>query len=424
MKTIDTVVIGAGHAGLAVSRLLTEAGRDHVVLDRGRVAERWRTERWDSLRLLTPNWMTRLPGWQLRRFRPGRIHERGRVRPAPGALRRVLRRPRRRRYDGAGARPRRLRGISGRHRPRHLAARHVVIATGPHGVPHVPAGLDAAEVAHRQPLPQPRATADPAACSWSAPRRPACRSPTNSTAPAATWSWRRVGTPGCRAATAAWTSSGGCSAPAGSPARSTRSPTRRPPGGNRRCSWSAAHRRTRDDLDLVALQARGVRLLGRFDGMTGTPSTVPARSGRRTPPTPTHGCIACSTRSTSTSPVPASPTRSCRRVRPRPLDVPAPHRFGGPRPARASAPSLVAAGYRPDYPWLRLPITGPGRQHPPAPGRHPRTGCVRRRPALPAPTRLRLHRRRTPRRADRRPSPARPVRRPSRPASCSEEPAA
>ncbi len=64
MTTIDTVVIGAGHAGLAVSRLLTEAGHDHVVLDRGRVAESWRTERWDSLHLLTPSWMTRLPGWE------------------------------------------------------------------------------------------------------------------------------------------------------------------------------------------------------------------------------------------------------------------------------------------------------------------------------------------------------------------------
>ena len=63
MMIIDTVIVGAGHAGLAVSRLLTDAGRDHVVLDRGRVAERWRSERWDSLHLLTPNWMTRLPGW-------------------------------------------------------------------------------------------------------------------------------------------------------------------------------------------------------------------------------------------------------------------------------------------------------------------------------------------------------------------------
>ena len=63
MRTIDTLVIGAGQAGLAMSRCLAERGVDHVVLERGRVAERWRTERWDSLRLLSPNWMTRLPGW-------------------------------------------------------------------------------------------------------------------------------------------------------------------------------------------------------------------------------------------------------------------------------------------------------------------------------------------------------------------------
>ncbi len=63
MPAIDTVVIGAGHAGLAVSRLLVMEGRDHVVLDSGRIAESWRTARWDSLHLLTPNWMARLPGW-------------------------------------------------------------------------------------------------------------------------------------------------------------------------------------------------------------------------------------------------------------------------------------------------------------------------------------------------------------------------
>ena len=64
LHTIDTVVIGAGHAGLAVSSLLTRAGREHVVLDRGRVGERWRSARWDSLHLLTPHWMTRLPGFR------------------------------------------------------------------------------------------------------------------------------------------------------------------------------------------------------------------------------------------------------------------------------------------------------------------------------------------------------------------------
>ncbi|GIH24777.1 FAD-dependent oxidoreductase [Acrocarpospora phusangensis] len=57
------MVVGAGHAGLAVSALLTEAGRDHVVIERGRVAQSWRTQRWDSLRLLTPAWLSRLPGY-------------------------------------------------------------------------------------------------------------------------------------------------------------------------------------------------------------------------------------------------------------------------------------------------------------------------------------------------------------------------
>jgi putative flavoprotein involved in K+ transport len=57
------VVIGAGHAGLAMSRCLADRSVDHVVLERGEVAHTWRTERWDSLRLLTPNWQSRLPGF-------------------------------------------------------------------------------------------------------------------------------------------------------------------------------------------------------------------------------------------------------------------------------------------------------------------------------------------------------------------------
>jgi putative flavoprotein involved in K+ transport len=56
-------VIGAGHAGLAMSRCLSARAIDHVVLERGLVANSWRRERWDSLRLLTPNWQSRLPGF-------------------------------------------------------------------------------------------------------------------------------------------------------------------------------------------------------------------------------------------------------------------------------------------------------------------------------------------------------------------------
>jgi putative flavoprotein involved in K+ transport len=64
MKRTDTIIIGGGQAGLAMSRCLTDEGIDHVVLERGRVAERWRSERWDSLRLLSPKWHMRLPGFR------------------------------------------------------------------------------------------------------------------------------------------------------------------------------------------------------------------------------------------------------------------------------------------------------------------------------------------------------------------------
>jgi putative flavoprotein involved in K+ transport len=64
MRRTDVVIVGGGQAGLAMSRCLSDQRIEHVVLERGQVAERWRSERWESLRLLTPNWMTRLPGFQ------------------------------------------------------------------------------------------------------------------------------------------------------------------------------------------------------------------------------------------------------------------------------------------------------------------------------------------------------------------------
>jgi putative flavoprotein involved in K+ transport len=66
METVNTLIVGGGQAGLAISHCLTTLGRDHLIIERGRVAERWHSERWDSLRLLTPNWMTRLPGFGYR----------------------------------------------------------------------------------------------------------------------------------------------------------------------------------------------------------------------------------------------------------------------------------------------------------------------------------------------------------------------
>ena len=60
---IDTVVIGAGHSGLAMSYCLSERGVEHVLLERSDVANSWKTERWESWKLLTPNWQSRLPGF-------------------------------------------------------------------------------------------------------------------------------------------------------------------------------------------------------------------------------------------------------------------------------------------------------------------------------------------------------------------------
>jgi putative flavoprotein involved in K+ transport len=70
VPTTTALIVGAGHCGLAMARCLSERSIDHVVLERGEVANSWRIQRWDSLRLLTPNWMTRLPGYAYRGSEP------------------------------------------------------------------------------------------------------------------------------------------------------------------------------------------------------------------------------------------------------------------------------------------------------------------------------------------------------------------
>ena len=59
----SVIVIGGGQAGLSISYCLKERGIDHLVLERHRIAESWRTKRWDSFCLVTPNWQCQLPGF-------------------------------------------------------------------------------------------------------------------------------------------------------------------------------------------------------------------------------------------------------------------------------------------------------------------------------------------------------------------------
>ena len=62
MHLTDTIVIGGGQAGLAASHHLAAHDHHHVVLERGRLGQRWRSGVWDSLRMLSPNWLNNLPG--------------------------------------------------------------------------------------------------------------------------------------------------------------------------------------------------------------------------------------------------------------------------------------------------------------------------------------------------------------------------
>ena len=134
----ETVVIGGGQAGLAVSAHLTGAQRDHVVLERGRVGERWRAHGWDSLRLLTPNWMSRLPGWSYRGDEPDGYMPRAELvdhlqgyADAFGAPVRPHTEVRSVSQDAAGYRVRTDRG--------DWSTRHVVVASGACAQPFVPA---------------------------------------------------------------------------------------------------------------------------------------------------------------------------------------------------------------------------------------------------------------------------------------------
>jgi putative flavoprotein involved in K+ transport len=79
MEHIETVIIGGGQAGLAMSCHLRQFGHEHIILERYRVAERWRSERWDSLAFQSPNWNIQLPGFAFRAANPDAFASRDEV---------------------------------------------------------------------------------------------------------------------------------------------------------------------------------------------------------------------------------------------------------------------------------------------------------------------------------------------------------
>ena len=269
IDAVDAVIIGAGQAGLAASRCLTDQGVDHVVLERGRVAERWRSERWDSLRLLTPNWMTRLPGWSYSGPDPHGFMTAAEVTAYFRA------------YADASAAPvvedsavvsvhRTDGGFGVTTTSNRWTANNVVIATGWCDEPAVPRSPAASIAASRRSRRRPTAT--PGRCPtgeswWWARRPPAYSSPTSSTTPAATWWSLSAATPACPVATEAWTFTGGSSGSAASTAPSTKSATLRRRA--REPSVQIVGRPDHRNLDLTTLAAAGVGLAGRLTGIDG-----------------------------------------------------------------------------------------------------------------------------------------------------------
>src|SRR5260370_14006345 len=76
-ESVNVAIIGAGQAGLATSWHLKQLGVDHVILEAGRVAETWRSRRWDSFCLVHPNWSVQLPGGEYRGPDPNGFMDKG-----------------------------------------------------------------------------------------------------------------------------------------------------------------------------------------------------------------------------------------------------------------------------------------------------------------------------------------------------------
>ena len=390
--TVDTVVIGAGHAGLAVSRLLTDAGRDHVVLDRGRVGERWRTR---ALGLPPPadaeldDAAARL---ELRGTRPRRV-PRGRCvrRPPRGATppRSVPPSSAARRWSRSASRVAAAAGTPSRRTVGPGRRTTSSSRPDPHGMPQVPAGLARDDVLtssdYRNPdqLPDGGVLVVGASSSGRADRRraqpgrsrgrPRRRSAHPDAAP--------LPRPGHLLVA-------GDHRSAGPHHRRDARPRRRPAGavaaagrGHRRRTVRARPRPRRCSSHVEC---------GWPDASRGCPVGWP--SSATTSPTNVAGAEQTMHRfldagRRASSSAPGSPTRCGRGLadagatwlrQPTRLDL----------RAEGIGSVVVAAGFRPHHPWLRLPITDPDGEHPPVPRRHRCPRRLHRRPALPAPSRL------------------------------------
>ena len=369
------------------------------MLERGRLGERWRTARWDSFRLLTPAWMTRLPHFRDRRHPPGRVHPGRCVRRAPRAVRHVVRRSSRDRSARARARRHRLTGYRLDTDAGTWRARHVVIATGTTRASADPRRPRPRARAPGQRLPQPRRQLAPggvlvvgASSSGVQIADELSRSGRDVTLVSRAAHPRATPLPGHGRLLVA---------PGHRPSRPHHRHDARPGGSPSRAIASA--RRHLGPAWRTSTSASSSTAGSASSAGSPRPAARPWTSVTTSAPrsrTPTVSCAGCSGRST-TSRSACSGTASCCLL----------NRSGASRVTRPPRRIDLAAEGIDDRrgrgrlrPRLRLPSrAGPRARRADPPGARPHGGTrpVRRGPALPAPPRLGAHRRRAARRTRR-----------------------
>jgi putative flavoprotein involved in K+ transport len=195
-ETIDTLVIGGGQAGLVMSHRLKERGLSHLVLERHRIAERWRSERWDGLKFQFPNWSVRLPDFPFPHSDPDAFASDRRHHQIHRGLCRLCRPPircgvavtRLSQRDGAGLH---------RRRPRTARSRRTMSSSPPVPISATSSRTCCAIIPCSRSMPPTTRIPDSfrrARCWSPAPARPARRSPRNCCRPAAASTSRSDGT--------------------------------------------------------------------------------------------------------------------------------------------------------------------------------------------------------------------------------------
>jgi putative flavoprotein involved in K+ transport len=136
-EQVETLIIGGGQAGLTMSHMLRNLGRPHVVLERHRIAERWRSERWDGLRFQFPNWSVRLPDFPFPHADPDGFATPAEILDFLVAYARFIAAPVRCGVAVTSVR-RDAAGFVAETSDGPIAAANVVIATGPYQAPVIP----------------------------------------------------------------------------------------------------------------------------------------------------------------------------------------------------------------------------------------------------------------------------------------------